>query len=165
MPAITRRGFLIWSAAMLAMAAFKPARLASAASFRIFGDAARKTTPITLNDEFYITSYHSTPEVDARSWSLRIKGLVRNPITLTYDNLLKRPHSAMISTLECIGNSIGGESIGTAKWEGVKLNALLDEAGVSPKAVDLVLRGADGYADSFPAQRAMREEVPLVTRR
>jgi len=149
---------------MLAMAAFKPARLASAANFRIFGDAARETTPITLNDEFYITSYHHTPEVDAKSWTLRIKGLVRNPLTLTYDHLLKRPHTAMISTLECIGNSIGGESIGTARWEGVKLNALLDEAGVDPKAVDLVLHGADGYADSFPSQRAIREEVLLVTK-
>src|SRR5437870_4276372 len=50
------------------------------------------------------------------------------------------------------------------QMEGVKLNAILDEAGVNPKAVDVVLRGADGYADSFPAQRAMREEVLLVTK-
>ena len=164
MKAISRRGFLLGSAAMLAAAALKPERLASAANFRIFGDAARETTPITLNDDFYITSYHSTPEVDVKNWSLRIKGLVRNPITLTYDDLLKRPRTAMISTLECIGNPIGGESIGNAKWEGVKLNVLLDEAGVDPKSVDLVLRGADGYEDSFPASRAMRDEVLLVTK-
>jgi len=164
MKAISRRGFLLGSAAMLAAAALKPERLASAANFRIFGDAARETTPITRNDDFYITSYHSTPEVDVKNWSLRIKGLVRNPITLTYDDLLKRPRTAMISTLECIGNPIGGESIGNAKWEGVKLNVLLDEAGVDPKSVDLVLRGADGYEDSFPASRAMRDEVLLVTK-
>ena len=70
----------------------------------------------------------------------------------------------MISTLECIGNPVGGDSIGTAKWEGVKLNAILEEAGVGPNAVDLVLRGADGYSDSFPAARAMRDEVLLVTK-
>jgi len=163
-PAITRRGFLIGSAAMLAMAAVQPERLAKAVNFRIFGDAARETSSITPNDEFYITSYHSTPEVDVTIWSLRIKGLVRNPLTLTYNDLLKRRHTAMISTLECIGNSIGGESIGNARWEGIKLNNLLDEAGVSPKAVDLVLRGADGYADSFPAARAMQEEVLLATK-
>jgi len=149
---------------MLVMATLKPERLASAAGFRIFGDAARETTPITPNDEFYLTSYSHTPEVDVKTWSLRIKGLVRNPITLTYGDLLKRPHTSMISTLECIGNPVGGESIGNAKWEGVKLNAILDAAGVDPKAVDLVLRGEDGYADSSPAQRAMREEVLLATK-
>src|SRR3989442_13194329 len=123
---------------MLAMAAFRPARLATAFNFRIFGDAARATTPITPNDEFYITSYRHTPEVDAKGWSLRIKGLVRNPLALTYDSLLKRPHTAMISTLECIGNSIGGGCIGAAKWEGGKLNALPDEAGVRRTAAGLV---------------------------
>ena len=155
---------MIGSAAMLAMAALTPERLASAASLRVFGDAARETTPITPNDEFYITSYHHTPEVDVKSWSLSIKGLVNKPKTFMYDDLVKRTNTSMISTLECIGNPVGGESIGTAKWEGVKLNALLDEAGVDPKAVDLVLRGVDGYSDSFPAQHALRDEVLLVTK-
>ena len=59
----------------------------------------------------------------------------------------------MIATLECIGNPVGGDSIGNATWEGVKLNAApLDEAGVDLRAVDLVLRGEDEYSDSFPAQ-------------
>src|SRR2546425_804861 len=164
MKALSRRGFLLGSAAMLAAAALKPGRLASAANFRIFGDAARETTPITPNEAFYITSYHSTPEVDVRNWSLRIQGMVQHPSRLSYDDLRKRPHVSMISTLECIGNPVGGESIGTAEWEGVKLNALLAEAGIDPKAVDLVLRGADGYADSFPVSRAMRNEVLLVTK-
>ncbi len=69
----------------------------------------------------------------------------------------------MISTLECIGNTVGGFSIGTAEWEGVKVNHLLDEAGFDPKAFDLVLRGADGYSDSFPLSRALEEDVLLAT--
>ncbi len=51
----------------------------------------------------------------------------------------------MISTLECIGNTVGGFSIGTAEWEGVTLNHLLDEAGFDQKTFDLVLR--DGYSE------------------
>src|SRR2546422_10743436 len=139
MDAMSRRGFLIRSAAMLALAAFRPARLATAFNFRIFRDAARATTPITPHDEFYITSDRHTPEVDAKGWSLRIKGLGRKPLSLTYDSLLKRPHTGMFSTLECIGNSIGGGAIGAAKREGVKRNALPDEARGDPQAVDLVL--------------------------
>src|SRR5712692_8159253 len=161
---LSRRRFLLGSTAVLAAAALNPARLNAALLNRFFGDAGRKTPPITPNEDFYITSYHSTPEVDVRNWSLRIQGMVQHPSTLSYDDLRKRPHVSMISTLECIGNPIGGESIGTAEWEGVKLNALLAEAGSDPKAVDLVLRGEDGYADSFPVSRAMRNEVLLVTK-
>src|SRR2546428_3288988 len=127
---------------MLALAALRPARVATAFSFRIFGDAERATTPITPNDEFYITSYRHTPEVDAKGWSLRIKGLVRNPLSLTYDSLLKRPHTGMFSTLECIGNSIGGGAIGAAQWEGGKLEALPRGGRGHPQAGDVVvLRG------------------------
>src|SRR2546428_2247593 len=117
---------------MLAFAAFKPARLATAFNFRIFGDAVRATTPITPNDEFYITSYRHTPEVDAKGWSLRIKGLVRNPLALTYDSLLKRPHTAMISTLECIGNSIGGGGHRSGQSGGGQREARPDAGGGSP---------------------------------
>jgi len=160
---LSRRGFLLGSAVALATATLKPERL-NAQLARLFGSPSRETSSITPNEDFYITSYSSTAFVNAATWSLRIKGLVKNPITFTYNDLVKRTNTSMISTLECIGNPIGGESIGTAKWEGVKLNALLDEAGVNPAAVDLVLRGADGYSDSLPAKRAMQEEVLLVTK-
>ena len=35
----------------------------------------------TPNDKFYLTSFGSTPRVDATKWSLKIHGLVREPIT------------------------------------------------------------------------------------
>ncbi len=162
---VSRRGFLIGSGAALVTAVFRPTRFADAGVLdRLFGRSRRVTTPITPNDEFYITSIGSAPSVELENWSLHVKGLVKNPVTITYNDLLKRSTTTMISTLECIGNPVGGDSIGTAEWEGVKLNAILDEAGVSPNAVDLVLRGADGYSDSFPAERAMREEVLLATK-
>ncbi len=162
---VSRRGFLIGSGTVLLTAAFKPTRFADAGVLdRLFGRSAGLPSPITPNEDFYITSIGSDPRLKLDDWSLRVKGLVKNPITLTYNDLLKRSTTTMISTLECIGNPIGGDSIGTAKWEGLKLNALLDEAGVSPNSVDLVLRGADGYSDSFPAERAMRDEVLLVTK-
>jgi DMSO/TMAO reductase YedYZ molybdopterin-dependent catalytic subunit len=165
MKTVSRRGFLLGSATALALAVCKPDRLVNAGALdRLFGRPGHPTSMITPNEEFYITSIGATPTINADTWSLQITGLVKNPITLTYNDLLRRTNTAMISTLECIGNPIGGDSIGTAKWEGIKLNALLDEAGMDPKAVKLVLRGADEYSDSFPAKRAMQEEVLLVTK-
>ncbi len=60
-----------------------------------------------------------------------------------------------IVTLECIGNGVAGEAISTAKWEGIPLKTLLQEAGVSPRGDDVIFRAADGYSDSIPMERAM----------
>lgn len=122
-------------------------------------EPARDTPPITPNDQFYVTSYRSPPTIRINQWRLAIRGLVSKPNTLTYQELLARPTTAQTVTLECIGNTVGDEYIGTARWEGVPLHALLEEAGVDSQAFDVVVRGADDYSDSIPVTRAREGDV------
>ena len=160
---IDRRTFLKGTLATAGLAVWAPMKLADAGLMSsMFGRAGKRPVPLTPNEEFYITSIGVTPDVHLDHWALSIHGLVQHPLTLTYDELLKRPQTSLIATLECIGNPVGGEDISTAKWEGVRLNALLDEAGLEPSGVDLVLRGADDYSDSFPISRALGEEVLIA---
>ena len=150
----------------LALAAALPTSQVSFAGMlsQLFGGFGREVSPITPNDEFYITSYRSPPDIRLHNWSLAVKGLVKSPMVLTYPELLSRPRLSEIVTLECVGNGVGGESIGTADWEGVSLKNLLDEAGVESNAYDVVLHAADGYADSFPVERAMAGDVLVAYR-
>jgi DMSO/TMAO reductase YedYZ molybdopterin-dependent catalytic subunit len=131
---------------------------------KLFGSRARLTPAITPNEEFYITSYRSPPAVRVATWDLAIKGLVERPFSLTYPQLLARPTVSEIVTLECVGNSVAGDAISTARWEGVPLRTLLDEAGVSSGAYDLVFRAADGYSDSVPVERVMAGDVLVAVR-
>lgn len=132
---------------------------------RLFGPGeARPTKPITPNEEFYVTSYRSPPTIRVRDWSLAIKGLVERPYTLSYQELIGRPSVLQIMTLECVGNTVAGEFIGTAEWEGLVLHHLLEEAGASQAAVDVVFRAADGYSDSIPMARAMAGDVLIAHR-
>jgi DMSO/TMAO reductase YedYZ molybdopterin-dependent catalytic subunit len=162
---LTRRNFLR-GAAGLALAASlpTPTRVYGSVFERFLGPSAKLTTAITPNDEFYITSYRSPPTVDVGTWELAIKGLVERPFTLTYPRLLARPSVTEIVTLECVGNGVGGDAIGTADWEGVSLKTLLDEAGASAKAYDVVFRAADGYSDSIRLERAMAGDVLVATK-
>ncbi len=132
---------------------------------RLFSRTEPKTTqPITLNDEFYITSYRSPPTIRINDWTLSIKGLVERPITLTYEQLLARPTVSQIVTLECVGNTVAGEFLSTAEWEGVSLRSLLLEAGARGDAYDVVFRAADGYSDSIRFDRAMTGDVMIAYR-
>jgi len=164
MSLISRRTLLKGTIATAGLAILNPAHITQAQLFGLFGGKGQETPPITSNPDFYVTSYDITPEIDLTQWSLEIKGMVKQPLTFTFAELTKRPQTKMIATLECIGNTVGGFSIGTAEWEGVRMNSLLEEAGSDPKSLDLVLRGADGYSDSFPFARAMENDVLLATK-
>jgi hypothetical protein len=49
-----------------------------------------------------------------------------------------------------VSNTVGGELVGTARWLGVPLRDLLDEAGPEAGADQLVGRSVDGWTGGFP---------------
>jgi hypothetical protein len=59
-------------------------------------------------------------------------------------------------TLQCISNFVGGDLVGTAKWTGVPLRAVLARAGgVAPRAVRVAFHAVSGYTDSLPVAKAL----------
>ncbi len=105
----------------------------------------------TANADFYrIDTALSVPQVPAESWRLDVTGLVDRPVTLSYAELLDRPLTEVDVTLVCVSNVVGGNLAGTARWLGVRLDELLGEAGVQPRADQIVGRSVDGYTCGFP---------------
>jgi DMSO/TMAO reductase YedYZ molybdopterin-dependent catalytic subunit len=131
---------------------------------QLFRSPPRLRPALTPNDEFYVTSYSSPPDIRLDRWSLSIKGLVEKPFTLTHPQLTAIPVVSEIVTLECVGNGLAADAISTAQWEGVPMSTLLEEAGVSSQAVDVVFRAADGYSDSIPLARVMQGDVLVAHR-
>ena len=81
--------------------------------------------------------------------------MVRQPLELTLDELLTMPARESVVTLECAGNSrsyltppaegiaFAHGAVSTARWKGVSLAQILEKAGVSDNAVEVVFHGAD----------------------
>ncbi|WP_455377197.1 molybdopterin-dependent oxidoreductase [Petrachloros mirabilis] len=158
----SRRRFLKAAGGLLLATALPPPVLAGLLD-RVFGQRpGNPLTPITSNENFYVTSYRSPPDIRLDQWSLTIKGLVEQPTTMTYEQLIAMPTVSQIVTLECVGNTVAGEFIGTAEWEGVPLDRLLSSVGIDPGVFDVVFRAADGYSDSIPLQRAMAGDVLIA---
>ncbi|WKU08401.1 molybdopterin-dependent oxidoreductase [Micromonospora sp. HUAS LYJ1] len=106
------------------------------------------TTP---NGGFYrIDTALVVPQVDPETWRLRIHGRVRNPIELTFAELLARPMVERYVTLACVSNEVGGDLIGNARWLGVPIRELLDEAGPEEGADQVVGRSVDGWTCGTP---------------
>lgn len=122
------------------------------------GDATLSpVTPfITPNESFYrIDTALSFPSVNLSSWKVDITGLVDNPLSLSYDDLLARPQVERIVTLCCVSNEVGGEYISTASFRGVLLADLLREAGVQSGAEQVFSTSLDGWTSGFPASVAL----------
>lgn len=120
---------------------------------------------ITPNDEFYITSYSSNiPDLDADSFVLKVGGLVDSPYTVTMKDLLEMKDKTEFVTLECIGNRVGGDSIGNALWEGVTLKKLIKRALPRKGIMKTVFYAEDGYSDSIPYQLSLTDDVFLAFR-
>jgi DMSO/TMAO reductase YedYZ molybdopterin-dependent catalytic subunit len=106
---------------------------------------------VTPNDDFYrIDTSLYPPQVDPATWQLRIFGMVRNPITITWDQLLQRPMIQRYITLACVSNEVGGDLISNALWLGTPIKELLDEAQPLPGADQVVQRSVDGWTCGTP---------------
>ena len=115
-------------------------------------DVAGISPIITPNEQFYLIDTALTPpQVNLEEWSLRVTGLVENPYEITFDELLTRPLVERYVTLSCVSNQVGGTLVGHAKWLGVPLSLILDEAGILPEAEQIVGRSVDAFTVGFPS--------------
>ncbi|GLW54572.1 molybdopterin-dependent oxidoreductase [Kitasatospora phosalacinea] len=111
------------------------------------------TTP---NSDFYrVDTALTLPQIDPRDWTLRVHGLVDRPLLLTFDELLREPLEELDHTLSCVSNEVGGPYVGTTRWLGAALPALLRRAGVRPGADQLVGRSKDGMTIGTPLESVL----------
>ena len=125
-------------------------------------------TPIIIpNQNFYrIDTALLVPRPDLSTWRLRVTGMVERPFELTYDELVALPFHEQYVTIACVSNEVGGDLVGNALWSGVRLKELLDRAGISPEATQIVGRSVDGFTAGFPTSWAIaddREALVAVT--
>jgi sulfane dehydrogenase subunit SoxC len=130
---------------------------------------------ITPNGLHFVIARGGFPDIDPDRHQFVIHGLVKRPLMFTLEALHRYPLVSRIAFLECAGNSdqlylqqpleAGVQAlhglVSCAEWTGVKLSALLDEAGVDPKAKWLLAEGADhvNMNRSIPLTKAMDDAM------
>jgi DMSO/TMAO reductase YedYZ molybdopterin-dependent catalytic subunit len=124
---------------------------------------SQEVTEVTPADKFYRVDVNVfPPNVSSSSWTLPVTGLVSNPLTLNYSQLLAMESQDQYNTLECVSNNTDGDLISTAKWTGVKFSDILSQAGVKPDATYVVFKATDGYSVGIPMAKAMDPETILA---
>jgi DMSO/TMAO reductase YedYZ molybdopterin-dependent catalytic subunit len=135
-------------------------------------------TPVGLH---YLLIHYDVPVVDAEDWRLAVSG--ERELSLGLEELRARPAVELTATMECAGNGRARleprpvsqpwllEAVGTGRWKGTPLRPLLEEAGVSDGAVEVLFTGLDRGVEGEEEQRfqrcvpldeALREDVLLA---
>ena len=131
-------------------------------------DAPGMPELFTPNEDFYlIDTVISPPRIDRDNWTLSVKGEVDNPIELSYDELLSLPTREADITISCVSNRVGGGLVSNARWTGVLLSDVLEEAGLSRDKISgaseqLVGRSVDEWTSGFPSDIAFDGREALV---
>jgi sulfane dehydrogenase subunit SoxC len=123
---------------------------------------------ITPADLHFERHHGGVPEIDPKSYSLLIHGMVERPTVFTLADLKRFPSVSRVHFLECSGNFGGrGPAIdltpqqiagltSTSEWTGVALATLFREVGVRPQATWFLAEGQDAalLTRSIPVAKA-----------
>ena len=164
----------------------KPQLIPTNAGQRTFASPpAALQQDVVPNDLFYVRNHWAEiPEIHAESYRLAVDGQVERPLSLSYQDLLDMPQKRFQVTFECCGNSpvpdywgkvtrtssimeqIKGHGImGNAEWAGVSLADVLQRAGVTDSAVEVMFEGADHGPDETvgdPPEVTYERSLPIA---
>jgi len=105
--------------------------------------------------DFRENSILGPQQVDLATYQLQISGLVNQPQTYTYRQVIDaNAHYQKVTTLHCVEGW-------SAKilWNGVLLSDLLAPAGVKPEAKIAIFKAVDGYTTSLPLDYLVQNKI------
>jgi len=142
---------------------------------------------VTPNRLFFVRSHFDAPVVAPDDWTLYVGGCIDRELELSWEQLNSLPQRSVFVTLECAGNGRSfltkkvegvqwrAGAVGHAEWSGVPLKYVLEQAGLTDEAVEILFDGADTgtekdhdgemcFARSLPLEKALHQDTLLATR-
>ena len=142
------------------------------------GDGLNYSAPLALidgivvsNPLFFLRSNNPPPPLAPADWRLRVEGRVKHPLTLDLDAVRALPSVTHEVWMECAGNSRrrfdppgegnqwDNQAVSDARFTGVPLATILDQAEVEDDAIEVVASGYDADANGTPFQRGLPLDV------
>jgi DMSO/TMAO reductase YedYZ molybdopterin-dependent catalytic subunit len=105
----------------------------------------RTVTPKVAPNDWFVVTHYNTPEIDPAAYRLTVDGLAGRPLTLSLDDLKRRPRVERTATFECGGNreQVMHRMVGNATFAGCSLRGVLEDARPAKEVLEAIFWGAD----------------------
>lgn len=113
-----------------------------------------------LTEGFPVLDLGIQPEVLLDQWTLKVGGLVENPVTLRWDEFNALEQFEDTSDFHCVTTW----SKYDCRWSGVAFFTLIDLVKVKSEARFVYFTGYDGYSTNVPLEHCLDDDVLVATK-
>lgn len=94
----------------------------------------------------------SVPPFDPGRWDFAISGLVERPVTLSWDEFSRLPHTAVLADMHCVTRWSRFDN----RWEGVAAAEVVKIATPTAQARHVMVHAEHGYTANLPLEDLLR---------
>jgi len=117
-------------------------------------------TELSPINAVYQNAIVGTQYINQATYRLTVTGLVNKTITYSYDQVVNNHQTySKIVKIVCVE----GWSA-TLLWEGISVNDLLKEAGISPQSTVIIFHASDGYSTALPVNYIVQNNIIMAYR-
>ncbi|MCU1308609.1 MAG: sulfite oxidase-like oxidoreductase [Acidobacteriaceae bacterium] len=122
-------------------------------------EAGRLPPHQSLTLKWPVLHYGSVPVFESAKWEFQIRGLVEQPLRLTWDDFQKLPRIQITSDFHCVTRWSRFDNA----WTGVSFREVMKLARPKPEAEFVLVHGEQGYTANVPLADLDRENVLFAT--
>jgi DMSO/TMAO reductase YedYZ molybdopterin-dependent catalytic subunit len=111
-----------------------------------------------FTDKWPVLHAGGVPNVDLADWDFRVFGLVTNPITLSFDELLALGEQEQGSDIHCVTRWTKLDM----PWKGVPMQAVLDAVAPLDTARYVIAHAEQGFTANVPIEAIQAPDVMLA---
>ncbi|MGH9571982.1 MAG: sulfite oxidase-like oxidoreductase [Candidatus Acidiferrales bacterium] len=115
-------------------------------------DAGRLPPGQSLTLKWPVLHAGSVPRFDPAKWDFQLKGLVEQPVRLTWDEFTRLPMKEIIADMHCVTRW----SRFDVRWQGVPFTEVAKLVKIRPEAKHAMVLAEQGYASNDPLVDLMR---------
>ena len=106
-----------------------------------------------VTQKFPVLSYGPTPQIDLKTWSLRVFGLVDRPLELSWSQFMGLGWTTLNSDFHCVTQWSALDQT----WEGIPFSKVVAPAMPKPEAMFVMAHSYGGYTTNIPLDVCMEE--------
>jgi DMSO/TMAO reductase YedYZ molybdopterin-dependent catalytic subunit len=113
-----------------------------------------------VTEKFPVLHYGNVPRFDRQTWDFKVFGLVEEPVSLSYDELLKLPATRIVADIHCV---TGWSKLDTV-WEGALFQEVIELVEMKFQAEFVMVHCDHDYTTNVPLEVLMDDDVLLAYR-
>jgi DMSO/TMAO reductase YedYZ molybdopterin-dependent catalytic subunit len=93
-----------------------------------------------------VLHYGAVPRVDLATWRFSVSGAIERPLTLSWKELEALPHRETVCDIHCVTRWSRYDN----RFEGIPVQAVLQQAGPRPQARFVLVHAEQGFTTNLP---------------